>query len=111
MRVGWTLADAPHHLSWRALFSFIQFLGPESAYMRVTNPEYAFWLGSEGVPNLLAALVDVGNTQVWQQSKDGSKNRNRPKPIKRPWSKSNSKQVGSGPIPASEWADFWGDGS
>lgn len=79
--------------------------------MRVTNPDYAFWLGSEGVPNLLASLVDVGNTQVWQSTKDGSKNRNRPKPIKRPWTKATSDQIGRGAIPADKWADFWGDGS
>lgn len=80
--------------------------------MRVTNPDYAFWLGSSGIQNLLAQLVDVGNVQIWQQSKDGKRNRNRPKPIKRPWSKTtDTQQIGRGPIPADEWATWWGDGS
>ncbi|MGP5389879.1 DUF5361 domain-containing protein [Glutamicibacter arilaitensis] len=79
--------------------------------MRVTNPDYAFWLGPQGIPNLLATLADIGNTQIWQQTKDGSKNRNRPKPIKRPWTKEATNQIGRGAIPANKWADFWGDGS
>ena len=111
VRAGWTLDDVPYRLSWRALFAFLQHLGPESAYMRVVEPELSFWLGSEGVPNLLATLVDIGNTQIWQKTKDGAKNRRRPKPIKRPWNKANVKTVGQGAIPKSHWADFWGDGS
>lgn len=111
VRAGWTLADAPHDLSWRALFAFIRFLGPESAYMRVVSPDYAHWLGSEGVPNLLAEVVTILNTQVWQKTKDGQRNRNRPKPIKRPWTKATSDQIGRGAIPASKWDEFWGDGS
>jgi hypothetical protein len=33
---------------------------------------------------LMASMVDMLTWQVWSKSKDGQKNRNRPKPIPRP---------------------------
>jgi hypothetical protein len=48
---------------------------------RATFGEQATWGAAE---HLLAGLVDLMNVQVWMKSKDGQKNRNRPKPIPRP---------------------------
>lgn len=54
---------------------------PGSAIFRATFGEHATW----GVTDhLLAALVDLTNLLVWFKSKDGQKNRNRPKPVRRP---------------------------
>lgn len=111
MRAGWQLDDVPTRLPWRALFAFIQHLGPESAYYRQINPEYAQWTGPELLPNIMASVLDGVNILIWQNSKDGSRGRNKPKPIQRPWSKPVGQVIGNDPIPISAWDAWWGDGS
>lgn len=111
VRCGWQLSDVPHRLGWRALFAFLGNLPPDASYYRAIDPETAFWMGGSGVQNLLASVIDQLAVLVWQNTKDGHKGRKRPKPIKRPWSKTNTDRIGRGAIPKSEWADFWGDGS
>ena len=54
---------------------------PGSAIFRATFGEQATWGVTE---HLLAALVDLTNILVWFKSKDGQKNQNRPKPLRRP---------------------------
>lgn len=111
MRCGWQLSDVPYKLSWGALFAFIKHLGSDSAHYRFKNPEYAAWTGPELVPNLLAGLLDATNILIWQNSKAGQRGRDRPKPIKRPWSKDNTDRIGRGAIPMDQWDEWWGDGS
>jgi hypothetical protein len=60
---------------------------PGSAVFRATFGEQATWGATE---HLLAGLVDLTNILVWMKSKDGQKNRNRPKPIRRPADKEAS---------------------
>lgn len=70
--------------TWRRLHAYLHGL----AYVR----ESAFWRAvdadGEGLwqPDtyLLANAVDALNVANWQRSEDGSKNRNRPKPLPRP---------------------------
>lgn len=65
-------------------------LPPDSAVGRAMNPDHAW-----GVAEHLQALtVDALRLLVWMQSTDGSKNRNRPKPIPRPGVKQGKQRVG-----------------
>jgi len=54
---------------------------PDSALSRALDPDW-HWRTIE--PNLLAAVVDILRIMAWQNTKDGSKNRRRPKPVPRP---------------------------
>jgi hypothetical protein len=51
-----------------------------SRTFRAEAPELAWGT----VEYLLADCVDALNVLAWQQTKDGAKNKNRPKPVKRP---------------------------
>lgn len=55
------------------------------------QPEAAPWGLSE---LLLAVIADAALAGNWMQSKDGQKNRNRPKPIPRPGVMPDKKQFG-----------------
>lgn len=110
---GYSFDDVPEHLPWRALFAFLEHLGPSSALARTQEPERALWAAQGPVPLLLSALGHRLDILAWQQTKDGQKNRNRPKPWPTPWDGPDKGKtvIGRGAIKASEWADFWGDGS
>lgn len=79
-----------------------------SALARAVDPERAEWSLSD---YLLAQIADANAWMVWSKSKDGQKNRNRPKPIPRPGLEDDSTDVrvfGSDPIPIDELEDFLG---
>lgn len=75
-----------------------------------SDPRAPSWgLGEQ----LLASAVDTLNVLAWMQSKDGQKNRNRPKPIRRPGvdaAEHEERVIGSAPVPLSELDEFlqWG---
>jgi hypothetical protein len=66
---------------WRDLLVFVQHVGRDSALYRSQNPDDSPWGLSE---HLLAVVADAVIAANWMQSRDGQKNRNRPKPIQRP---------------------------
>lgn len=111
MAAGWTLEDVPRKLSWPALYAFVTHLPAASALSRVMDPESALWMSGGNLTSLIAAVgyrLDMAN---WQRSKDGQKNRRRPEPWETPWAKNkNRRTIGAGPIPASQWEDFWNGG-
>jgi hypothetical protein len=80
VRGGRSLAD----LSWREIKVLVRHAEPGSAIFRATFGEQATWSVTD---HLLAALYDLTNLMVWMKSKDGQKNRNRPRPIPRPTDK------------------------
>lgn len=53
----------------------------DSALFRVMNPDTWQWGLAEHLLSINADAAIMGN---WMQSKDGQKNRNRPKPLPRP---------------------------
>jgi hypothetical protein len=53
----------------------------KSALAAEQHPEDASWALNE---HLLAEVADTQRLLLWAKTKDGSKNRNRPKPIERP---------------------------
>lgn len=55
--------------------------------------------------HLLASQLDALNILIWMKTKDGQKNRNRPKPIERPGTKTSEKTTGT--AMSIEEADKW----
>ncbi|MFI5781207.1 DUF5361 domain-containing protein [Nocardia sp. NPDC051570] len=66
---------------WRDLLVLIRQSARESALMAAAHPDAARWGQSEF---LLAELVDLTALLLWAKTKDGAKNRNRPRPYPRP---------------------------
>ena len=65
-----------------------------SALHRKLSPEWAAWAGGDVSAHLLAVIADGVAAGNWMQSKDGQKNRNRPKPIPRPGLEPENKKYG-----------------
>lgn len=81
-------------LWWRDLSVIVDNLPATSALHRKMSPEWAAWAGGDVSAHLLASIADGINAGNWMQSKDGQKNRNRPKPIPRPGVESGDKKFG-----------------
>lgn len=79
----------------------------DSAVYDAVDPEGVAW---DLHAQLQAAAVDSLRWLQWAQTKDGEKNRNRPKPIPRPGVEADkdSRQIGSAPLPLSELDEFLG---
>lgn len=71
----------PSVLSWADLRDVVKYSPEGSALHRAMHPDESPWGLSE---HLLAVVADAVIQGNWMQSRDGQKNRNRPKPIKRP---------------------------
>jgi hypothetical protein len=78
-------------LSWRDLLVIVQHSERGAALHRAMNPDDSMWGLSE---HLLAVVADAVITGNWMSSRDGQKNRNRPKPIPRPGVVPESKKFG-----------------
>lgn len=78
-------------LSWRDLLVIVQHSGSKDALRASMHPDAAPWDLSEHLLAVIADAVIAGN---WMQSKDGQKNRNRPKPIPRPGVEPENKRFG-----------------
>lgn len=81
--LGLRLRDlGTERLTWRDLKVIVTRMPPhKSALAFERNPDDAPWGLTE---HLLAEVTDVQRLALWAKTKDGSKNRNRPKPIERP---------------------------
>ena len=91
LRLGYRAADVPAVLSWADLRDVVTHQPAGSALHRALHPDAAPW----GLPeHLLAVIADAVTAGNWMQSKDGQKNRNRPKPIPRPGVVPDKKQFG-----------------
>ena len=78
-------------LSWADLRDVVTHQSADSALHRAMHPDAAPW----GLPeHLLAVIADAVTAGNWMQSRDGQKNRNRPKPIPRPGIVPDKKQFG-----------------
>lgn len=91
LRLDWVGTD---RLSWRDLLDVVKNLPAGSALNRAVNPEWASWANGEVTAHLLAVIADNIITGNWMQSRDGQKNRNRPKPIPRPGLEPDEKKYG-----------------
>jgi hypothetical protein len=77
LAAGWHVRD----LNWREIRTMVKHCDRGTALFRVTHGERATWSVTD---HLLAMVVDLLGLLVWFKTKDGSKNRNRPKPVARP---------------------------
>jgi hypothetical protein len=89
--LGYRVGDVGGALSWADLRDIIRYQPQSSALCREMNPENALWGLSDHLLAVIADAVIAGN---WMQSKDGQKNRNRPKPIPRPGVEPDQKKFG-----------------
>lgn len=78
---GYRVQDVPSVLSWADLRDIVTHQPATSALSRAMHPDDAQWGLTE---HLLAVIADAVITGNWMQSRDGQKNRNRPKQIPRP---------------------------
>lgn len=108
MRVGYTAADVPRRLSWRALKAFVAHVRPGDAFYHQLHGEVAEWSAQE---HLTANLIDLVMLLVWFKTSDGQKGRNRPKPVQRPGVNQQSEGVslGGAGVPVEEFADRWAE--
>jgi hypothetical protein len=99
---GFTLADVPTRVTWRAIKAFVRFAPRDSAVFRLTGPASMRWTDTD---YLLAVAVDLLQAMVWQRSKPGTA---RPKPIRRPGQIDPDRTFGAGglmsPAEAYKWA-------
>ena len=92
IRLGLRLRDlGSEAFSWRDLFVIVQNGGPDTALARTMHPDAAPWGLSEHLLAVIADAVIAGN---WMQSKDGQRNKNRPKQIPRPGVTPDKKKFG-----------------
>lgn len=67
--------------NWRDLYVLLGHSQPGSAFYMHEAGEDGRWGLNE---HLLAGILDVQNLMFWAKTRDGEKNRNRPRPIPRP---------------------------
>lgn len=77
----------------------------KSAVWLEKNPDDAPWGLRE---MLLAEIVDMQHLALWSKTKDGEKNRNRPKPIERPGAR--PERFGKKPLPLDDMKTWLGWG-
>lgn len=99
------MGDVPRRVSWRALLAYVEHLPRQSAAAAEMVGEKSRWSDSE---HLLAALVDLTQLHVWMASKDGAKNRNRPKPLRRPGQAPAGRRFGRGRYTAAQLTEIFG---
>lgn len=101
IRHGERLRNLGGSLSWRDLKVILERQEPrESALWRENQPDVEWGLQE----HLLAMNADMLRMLFWAKTKDGSKNRNRPKPIERPGAR--PERLGRKPLPLDEM-DVW----
>jgi len=89
--LGYRADDVPALLSWADLRDIVKYQPATSALYREMHPDAAPWGLSEHLLAVVADAVIAGN---WMSSRDGQKNKNRPKPIPRPGVAPDSKKFG-----------------
>ena len=103
-KTGHEFIDIGRTLSWDALDSFLQFIGPDSALFREKDPELARWATTLKTNEILADIWDVlsaiNNNLVAIGSRKPAK---KYKPYPRPWKKNeDTKKIGSDALPVDE---------
>ena len=103
---GIPLSQVRERVTLWEFVAMVVHLPRESATWAAEHPDAAAWGLSE---QLLAEVADSLHWLQWAKTADGSKGRNRPKPIPRPGIKSDEREerrIGSDPIPLDELADW-----
>lgn len=103
--LGLRLRDlGTERLTWRDLKVIVTRMPPhKSAVALEQSPQDAPWGLAE---HLLAELTDTQHLLLWSKTKDGQKNRDRPKPIERPGRR--PEKFGKQPLPLDEMHEWLG---
>ena len=105
LRSGFTLADIPEKVTWRAVKARFEHATHGDALYLALHGDAVKWSDQE---YLSAILVDLVALLVWFKTEDGQKNRNRPKPTPRPGvDLTEGISLGSGGVPVDKFADAW----
>lgn len=120
LALGFTVADVPGRVSWRALHLFRQHARPESAVFLVEYGEDAKW---SHVAMLLADVGDAirglayqGQVYRWIDCGEQGMPPERPRPTPRPGvdqalpDGEGTTHLGADPIPMDEFDDWWATG-
>lgn len=108
---GFTLADIPKRVSWRAIRAHVTHARQGTALFHHNNGEQADWTVDT---YLLALVVDLLKVNNWMRTKDAQHGHNVPKPLPRP--KNPHAQVdptreeshyGSQPMSPTEFQSWW----
>lgn len=103
LKTGHEIKDLGHSLSWGALSSFVQNLGPESALAREVNPELYAWNTRLKTNMILADIYDMLAMINANLIAVGSRKRSKkPKPYPRPNKKEDGERIGSNAVPVTE---------
>ena len=89
--MGYRVTDVGGAISWADFRDIVKYQPNTSALYRALHPDEALWGLSDHLLAVIADAVIAGN---WMQSRDGQKNRNRPKPIQRPGVEQDKKYGG-----------------
>ena len=100
---GFTLADVPSRLSYRAVIAMVRYTSRESALGQVVGGDEMAWSTSD---HLLASLVDLTRWLVWAKSDDARRKRNKPEPLPRPGVVNEKVVYGTASMTIEE-ADAW----
>lgn len=94
-------------MTYPDLLAIVRYAPRGSAIARATLGEDVEWSLTN---QLLAAQVDLLAVLRWYKTEDGSRGRNRPKPIPRPGiaDETETRQIGRDPVPLDELDEFLG---
>ena len=97
-------------LTWPDLRAVVRNLPEDSALVRAMDPEAAKWTGRNGMIQLLHSVEHHQRILAWQQTEDGSKGRNVPKPLPAPWvePEKDTKKFGGDAVPWDEMTSWLG---
>lgn len=112
-RTPYTIDDVPERMSWVDLLDFVQHVPQDSALAREMFPEQVIY-GNEMFTQAILmdihdAIVDFAYIYASIHAKKGARIKP-PKPYKRPWAPDTDdegKRIGSDPIPADQFDDWW----
>lgn len=108
MRCGYELKDIGRSLTWGALRSFIENIGPESATARSVDPEVYEWSTTTKTNMILADIYDmlalINSNIVAAVTRKHSK---KPKFYPRPKDKDNDQHFGSDPVSVAELREMY----
>lgn len=112
LAAGFTIADIPGRVSWRAVAALAQHSYPGSAFFTVLSDEETQW---PRVEQLLAVLIDAVNNLGWLYTTAHSDTKVPPpdpfpRPGVGPTENEDVQHIGADPIPREDFHDWWARG-